>query len=218
VWRGTWRHGQLSDTVAIKRVVVGSDDAGQLKSAAVWDEREVAFMMNITHPRVVSFLGAGEDTILGCPTLLMVQEYMSGGSIDRRLWKTPPESLSWKDKLRWGSDIAEGMAFIHHRGFAHRDLKSPNVLYEGDNMRAKVADFGMARSTGAQIPHPGFREPRGRGRETAADASSHDVSVMTSQIGTTQWMAPELCAASLKASDKLDSRVARQMSTFWSRV
>lgn len=32
------------------------------------------------------------------------------------------------------------------QGFAHRDLKSANVLYNKEDMRAKVTDFGMSRS------------------------------------------------------------------------
>ena len=30
------------------------------------------------------------------------------------------------------------MEFIHQQGFAHRDLKSKNVLYDKDTTRAKV--------------------------------------------------------------------------------
>ena len=30
------------------------------------------------------------------------------------------------------------MAFVHRLGFAHRDLKSQNVLYDIDSGRAKV--------------------------------------------------------------------------------
>ena len=37
------------------------------------------------------------------------------------------------------------MAYIHDKGYAHRDLKSANILYNRDTMRAKVADFGMSR-------------------------------------------------------------------------
>ena len=35
--------------------------------------------------------------------------------------------MTWVERLRWACDVAEGMAFIHGRGFAHRDLKSQNV-------------------------------------------------------------------------------------------
>ena len=32
----------------------------------------------------------------------------------------------------------QGMAFVHRLGFAHRDLKSQNVLYDIDSGHAKV--------------------------------------------------------------------------------
>jgi len=32
----------------------------------------------------------------------------------------------------------QGMAFVHSLGFAHRDLKSQNVLYDIETSRAKV--------------------------------------------------------------------------------
>jgi len=73
----------------------------------------------------------------------------SGGSIDKRLWGKPTSSLTDLERLTWACDIAEGMAFIHSKGFTHRDLKSQNVLYDLETMRAKVADFGMSRSISA---------------------------------------------------------------------
>ncbi|CAM9558628.1 unnamed protein product, partial [Choristocarpus tenellus] len=36
------------------------------------------------------------------------------------------------------------MNYIHEEGIVHGDLKSPNILLDG-NKRAKVADFGLAR-------------------------------------------------------------------------
>jgi len=38
------------------------------------------------------------------------------------------------------------LACLLLEGFAHRDLKSANVLYNKEDMRAKVTDFGMSRS------------------------------------------------------------------------
>ena len=49
-----------------------------------------------------------------------VQEYMSGGSLDRHLWDTPLLSVPWARKLQWAFDTAEGMHVIHTRGFTHR--------------------------------------------------------------------------------------------------
>ena len=169
----------------------------------VWDEREVSFMMAIQHERLVTFMGAGEvadERSCGEPVLFMVQEYMSGGSIDRRLWDQPLDSLSDEHRLVWACDIAEAMAFIHQRGFTHRDLKSQNVLYDRVTMRAKVADFGMSRSLSASAQDTSYK--------TAEELSSSDTlgdsSYMTAECGTPQWMAPELCDTMLERRKKLD--------------
>ena len=43
--------------------------------------------------------------------------------------------------------FARGVEYLHglaHQSFIHRDLKPSNILL-GDDMRAKVADFGLVR-------------------------------------------------------------------------
>lgn len=44
-------------------------------------------------------------------------------------------------------DIARGVEYLHRlaqHNFIHRDLKPSNILL-GDDMRAKVADFGLVK-------------------------------------------------------------------------
>merc|ERR1711871_720789 len=71
-----------------------------------------------------------------------VQEFMSGGSLNTRLWGKPFQSVAWSERVQWALDTAEGVCFIHSKGFIHRDLKSQNILYQRESGRAKVADFG----------------------------------------------------------------------------
>ena len=80
VWRGTLR-GQFGEQqcVAIKK----SYGLGRLEGTPVWNEAEVAFMMHIKHPRLVTFHGAGEMLDVSRPDcgellLFTVQEYMTG--------------------------------------------------------------------------------------------------------------------------------------------
>ncbi|KAI8610756.1 kinase-like domain-containing protein [Chytriomyces sp. MP71] len=40
--------------------------------------------------------------------------------------------------------IAEAVAYLHARGFVHRDIKDENVIID-DNMKVKLIDFGAAR-------------------------------------------------------------------------
>ena len=90
--------------------------------------------MQMKHPCLVEFIGAG--TLLdksndpsGITVPFLVQEFCTGGSLNSRIWDTPRNSCSWYERLIWASDTAEGMDFIHSKGYAHRDLKSQNILY-----------------------------------------------------------------------------------------
>jgi len=106
---------------------------------------------------------------------------MEQGSLDKLLWKKVDVSLSlsWSVKMRILNDVGSGMAFIHSRGFIHRDLKSPNILI-GESNRAKIGDFGMAR---------------------VADKAS---STMTSNQGTPLWVAPEVIGGTGHYDNKCD--------------
>ncbi|CAK4699477.1 unnamed protein product [Aphanomyces euteiches] len=44
---------------------------------------------------------------------------------------------------RYFSQIVQGVAFMHHRGFAHRDLSLENILLDADDI-CHVCDFGLA--------------------------------------------------------------------------
>ena len=202
VWKGKL-HGRIGD-YAIKKAI-NTPDQDCSNGRAIWDEREVSFMMLVTHENLVEFIGAGEirpeegpvkglpEMIDDEPVLFMVQEYMDGGSIDNYLHSTPRTFLTWAQRIQWAEDIAQGLEFIHGKGFAHRDLKSPNVLYEKSTMRAKVADFGLTTHVSSKNIDIGILR-----RESA---------LHTSSCGTPQWMAPELCKTMADINDKYEVSV-----------
>ncbi|XP_046843225.1 myosin light chain kinase A-like [Xenia sp. Carnegie-2017] len=46
--------------------------------------------------------------------------------------------------------IINGLAFLHHNGFIHRDLKPGNILYSTEHhLHFKIADFGLAKDISA---------------------------------------------------------------------
>jgi len=68
----------------------------------------------------------------------LVMQLVSGGSIADRL------PLPVADALAIAIDLCGALAYAHGRGIIHRDIKPENVLV-GDDGRARLSDFGIAR-------------------------------------------------------------------------
>ena len=51
--------------------------------------------------------------------------------------------MALKRAVKFGIDIATGMAVAHQAGIVHRDLKPANVLIDNDSL-LKIVDFGVA--------------------------------------------------------------------------
>lgn len=78
----------------------------------------------------------------------LVYEYVENGSLHSWLHENKNEKLSWKTRLRIAIDVANGLQYIHEHTrpkVVHKDVKSSNILLDS-NMRAKIANFGLAKS------------------------------------------------------------------------
>lgn len=136
--------GELHDgtKIAVKRMeagVMGTKGLNEFKS-------EIAVLSKVRHRNLVSLLGYCLD---GSERLL-VYEYMPQGTLSRHLFNWKEEGLKpleWKKRLSVALDVARGVEYLHslaHQSFIHRDLKPSNILL-GDDMKAKVSDFGLVR-------------------------------------------------------------------------
>jgi hypothetical protein len=172
VLKATWN----DIPVAVKKL--GRAAAHMSEEDALEFDREVSFMRTVRHPHIVLFFGAGSFDD-GVP--FMVVEYMERGSLGNVLRNSP--DIAWPQKLQFAHDTALGMQHIHSLGSIHRDLKSGNLLGT-KGFRIKVADFGTSRLTSMSSTNDRVR---------ASDAeSSADSRALTTMVGTTLWMAPEI--------------------------
>ena len=133
---------------------------------------EVKRFKKLHHPNIVQHIEAyevntGSTDIHGKPILYHVGilEYADGGTLADLLKKGTPDYRVIEDLAK---DIIEGLACLHSNNIIHRDLKPSNILLfsEGEKLRAKITDFGIAKRTDA----------------TAAS---------TQLVGTVEYMAPE---------------------------
>ncbi|CAE7436051.1 unnamed protein product [Symbiodinium pilosum] len=99
--------------------------------------QELDFLRNLNHPRLVSFLGFAQTS----DQLFFVMELMAGGSLSDLLF-CKRLVLSFRQKALMGSQIAEGLSYLHERHVIHRDLKTMNVVLDG-SLNCKICDFGL---------------------------------------------------------------------------
>ncbi|HUS64431.1 MAG TPA: protein kinase, partial [Kofleriaceae bacterium] len=79
-------------------------------------------------------------------------EYVEGRSLDAVLRDGP---LDGADAIRIARELTAGLDAAHRAGVIHSDLKPGNViLRQGDEPRALLTDFGIARALGDSGDHP----------------------------------------------------------------
>jgi len=71
----------------------------------------------------------------------LVTEYVLGTTLDERL---ATGSLSPKDVVHLGTQLAQGLSAAHEQGIVHRDLKPANLRLTPEG-RLKLLDFGLAQ-------------------------------------------------------------------------
>ncbi|CAH8314366.1 unnamed protein product [Eruca vesicaria subsp. sativa] len=144
-------------------------------------QAEIAVLTKVRHRHLVALLGY----CVNGNERLLVYEYMPQGNLGQHLFEYgelgyPP--LTWKQRVSIALDVARGVEYLHslaQQSFIHRDLKPSNILL-GDDMRAKVADFGLVKNA-----------PDGK------------YSVETRLAGTFGYLAPEY-AATGRVTTKVD--------------
>ncbi|WP_437563321.1 protein kinase domain-containing protein [Sorangium sp. So ce542] len=113
-------------------------------------EAQVAAQLGRKTDLVVTVHDAGEDPAVG-PYLVM--EYVRGRSLRQLIQERGPVPASELAALL--SEIGEALSVAHGLGIVHRDIKPSNILLrEGRDgrLRAKVADFGIAKWIRQDLP------------------------------------------------------------------
>ncbi|KAL9685632.1 hypothetical protein QQ045_023083 [Rhodiola kirilowii] len=140
VYKGVLQDGTK---IAVKRMegnTSGNKGLNEFKA-------EIGVLTKVRHRHLVALLGF-------CITeteRLLVYEYMPQGTLAQRLYEYKElgySPLTWKQRLSIALDVARGVEYLHslaRESFIHRDLKPSNILL-GDDLRAKVADFGLVKN------------------------------------------------------------------------
>ncbi|GMI96093.1 BAK1-Associating Receptor-Like Kinase 1 [Hibiscus trionum] len=138
--------GELHDgtKIAVKRMVCADKGTKGLDEF----QAEIGVLSKVRHRHLVALLGY----CINGNERLVVYEHMPRGTLSQHLFRWQRQEggspLTWKQRLVIALDVARGVEYLHslaQQSFIHRDLKPSNILL-GDDMRAKVADFGLVRN------------------------------------------------------------------------
>lgn len=132
---------------------------------------EFQMLSGLNHPHIISPLKYQEHVAdpARCPpsplsapptSNILVLEFAAHGSLLSYLQK---KALPVGTARRFFQQIASAVHYCHSRSIAHRDLKLENVLVfgEGEGLRVKVSDFGLAERCVKEGRKVAFADCRG---------------------------------------------------------
>ncbi|KAF5808689.1 putative transferase, protein kinase RLK-Pelle-LRR-XI-2 family [Helianthus annuus] len=176
-------------TIAIKMIIQPPKDAGELtaEDTKMLNKKmrqirsEIQTVGQIRHRNLLALLAH-----VSRPTChYLVYEFMKNGSLQDILEqvKSGTRELEWLVRHNIAIGVASGLEYLHMSHtprIVHRDLKPANILLD-DDMEARIADFGLAKSI-----------PGGDTHMTSSNVA-----------GTLGYIAPEY-HQTLKFTDKCD--------------
>ncbi|EOA29137.1 hypothetical protein CARUB_v10025406mg [Capsella rubella] len=181
--------GSNGKLIAIKKVIQPAKDANELtdEDSKVLNKKmrqirsEINTVGQIRHRNLLPLLAH----VPRPECHYLVYEYMKNGSLQDILSDVlaGQKELMWPARHKIALGIAAGLEYLHmdHKPrIIHRDLKPANILLD-DDMEARIADFGLAKS----MP----------------DAATH--LTLSNVAGTVGYIAPEY-HQTIKFTDKCD--------------
>ncbi|KAK8846346.1 hypothetical protein M9Y10_020356 [Tritrichomonas musculus] len=135
--------------------------------------KEVEIFSKVDYPTVLHFIGFNPQNFELKPYPTVITDFIPNGSLETMLKQASlgQAPVKWSETSRYivllGSAL--GMNYLHKKGIIHRDIKPANILLNED-FYPVICDFGFSKFTSER-----FAE-----------------FLMSSQIGTPFYMAPEI--------------------------
>lgn len=184
VHRGTLRDSRLEvvvKTLHQKECIHDEQAIAELQA-------EVAVISELSHPRLVTFVGACLET----SQLALVTELAPGGNLHQAL-HVRHRRLSRHERFQLATELLEGVRYLHAQSppVAHLDLKSMNLVLDAEGQHLQICDFGLARVLRPLLQH---------GQQEVEQAER-----VPSRGGSPRYMSPECYDSNLGAiTEKAD--------------
>jgi serine/threonine protein kinase len=101
-------------------------------------KKEAVAIAQLSHNNIVGIYDILTDGHMMC----LVMEYIEGETLKERINREGP--LPWRQVVKYGIQIANGLAYAHSQKIIHKDVKSQNILID-HNDNVKITDFGISQ-------------------------------------------------------------------------
>ncbi len=128
----------LAEDELLERKVVLKELSGGHQALRTNALEEARVAGGLDHPNVLTLY----DVLQRGPSVVLVTEYASGGSLADRLARAG--EIDPSEAVDLAAAVLSGLEAIHLEGIVHRDVKPSNILLLADGT-PKIADFGIAR-------------------------------------------------------------------------
>ena len=183
-------HLKLGVHYALKTFTVESGHVNVLKNKFLAEGRILA---RLHDPHLVHVFDLNFDETTGTPYFVMDLVLSEDGK-PRTLLDVETAELDEDCILKWFTELASALDYIHAQGVVHRDIKLGNVLLSSDG-HVVLSDFGISRLFSERL-----RNDVNAVRTMVSEAGTGARLVM----GTQGYMAPEV-ARSEEATPAADS-------------
>ena len=131
---------KLDRVVALKFLPPHLATSAQDKARFVQEAKAAAAL---NHPNICTIYGIDEYE----KQLFIAMEFVDGQTVREKRG-----TISFKQAIEVGIQIADGLAAAHEKGIVHRDIKPENIMIRKDGI-AQIMDFGLAklRNASSQI-------------------------------------------------------------------
>ncbi len=139
------RDTKLDRIVALKFLPQHLNASDQDRARFIQEAKAAA---TLSHPNICTIYGIEEISgSRGDRQVFIVMEFVDGQTLQEK-----KGTLSLKQAIEIGIQMADGLSAAHEKGIVHRDIKPENIMIRKDGI-VQIMDFGLAklRARGSKI-------------------------------------------------------------------
>jgi len=104
-------------------------------------KREIETLKNLRNRYIIQYYGTYSDN----QEFLIIMDCAENGTLTKFINDNQTKEHDWRFNNELIEQMTLGLAYIHHQGIIHRDLKSMNILLD-KHFQVKISDFGLSRT------------------------------------------------------------------------